>query len=76
MLAVLALAAILLMLKLDIETPDRVVDPFGADEFLPHIDAVMVGDLDVAARHLDVGVRRAVGLRVVCGQLGRFHGLG
>jgi len=76
MLAVLALAAILLMLKLDIETPDRVVDSFGAGEFLPHIDAVVVGNLDVAARHLDVGVRRAIGLLVACGQLRRFHGLG
>jgi hypothetical protein len=75
MLAVLALAAVLLMLKLDVETADRVVQPFGASELMAHVDAVVVGHLDVAAGHLDVGVG-SVGRGGVGAELGRVHGLG
>jgi hypothetical protein len=64
-LAVLALAAVLLMLKFDVESADRVVDPFGANELLAHINAVVIRYLDVAAGHLDVGVRRGLNLLVV-----------
>ena len=53
-LAVLTLPAVVLMLELHIETLDGAVQPFYAGELLPHIDAVMVGNLDIASRHLDI----------------------
>ena len=73
-LAVLALPTVLLVFQLHVEATDRTVDPFDAGQLLPHVDAVVVGHLDVAASHLDVRIDRLAlrgGLAVEFG----VHGL-
>lgn len=55
-LTVLSLAAVAFVLELDVEAVDRAVEPFEASELLRHVDAVVIGDLDVASAHLNFGV--------------------
>jgi len=74
-LAVLALAAVAFVLELDVEAVDRAIEPLEASELLCDIDAVVVGDLDVAASHLDFGAAIGVGGFVGVGQLIGVHGL-
>ena len=52
------------------------IDPLSPGELLPDIDAEVVGDLDVAAGHLDMGDGARVGALAVGGGFGRLHGLG
>ena len=75
-LAVLALTAIVLVGQLDVEAVDRMIDPLSPGELLPDIDAEVVGDLDVAAGHLDMGDGPRVGALAVGGGVRRLHGLG
>jgi hypothetical protein len=56
-LTVLALAPVALMVEFDIEKVDGAVKSLEARELLGDVDAEMVGDLDVAALHDDLGVR-------------------
>jgi hypothetical protein len=72
-LTVLTLATVFLVLKLHAETLNRGVDPFDAGELLPHIDAVVVGNLNVAAGQLHVGI--GGGRRPCCGLLAVGRGL-
>ena len=74
-LTALALASVVLVREFDVESLDRVIDPFDAGEFLPDVDAVVIGNLDVAAGQLDVSIR-ARGALAVSGGLGGLHGLG
>ena len=74
-LAILALSPVALMGKFDVEAADRVVDAFGANELLPHIDAVVVGNLHIAAGHLNVGVGHGFGAVIFGGELRGMGGL-
>jgi hypothetical protein len=75
MLTVLALAAVALVLELDIEAVDGAIEPLEAGELGGDVHAVVVGNLDVAARHLDVGAGSCFGGFVGVGQLIFIHGL-
>ena len=61
--------------KFDVEAADRVVDPLGADELLPHVDPVVVGDFDVAAGHLNMGIGCGFGAVIIGGELRGMRGL-
>jgi hypothetical protein len=72
-LTVLTLATVVLVLKLHAETLNRGIDPFDAGELLPHIDAVVVGNLNVATGQLHIG--SGAGRGPCCGLLAVGRGL-
>src|ERR1700757_3699842 len=57
MLTGLALAAVALVVELDVEQVDGPVEPLQAGEFLRDVDAEVVGNLDVAALEYDLDGR-------------------
>ena len=76
MLGVLALTPVVLVGEFDVEAMDGVVDPLGPGEFLGDVDPVVIGDLDVAARHLDIGIGGGSGVLVGVRQLSGIRGIG
>jgi hypothetical protein len=56
--------------ELDVEKIDRAIESFEAGEFLRDVEAVMIGDFDVAALEHDFGVEGQFGrLAAFCRRL-------
>ena len=62
MLAVLALAAVALVVKLDVEDVDAAVKPLEAGQLLRYLDAEVVGDLHVTSLDHDLGAGHLLGV--------------
>lgn len=63
-LAILPLAAVALVIQLDVEEVDGAVEAFQARQLLGDVVTEVVGDLDVSARHRHLGVRSRFGRSV------------